>query len=443
MLIISRILAATALALVAGCSVLGGGRSLPASGLVVADEPNAVQAGADVLAHGGDAADAAAATYFALAVTYPVSAGLGGGGLCIVYDAQRASAETFEFLPREPKQGGAYAVPGNVKGFSLLQNTYGLLPWQRVISQAEGFAAAGFTISHALAVRLESGKDVIRLDAGLSAEFLDEAGQVKPAGTLVTAPALAQTLAQIRTGGPQAFYRGPIAESLVAYSQSQGGAISSDDLASYESRLSPPATIKFGDQIAYLPPAKIGAGKFAGLLFHKLLDAGSATRETTIAGVPAVTRSVLDAFGIASLPRDLGATGFAVEDSNGLAVACAVTMDGPFGSGHTAGGTGVILAADPDAGQNGLASAFLTPVIAASGSSVSLAGAAAGGPNGTAAIGSALVELARGDDLVKPGTLHSTGIAPYDTVNVIGCRSGLCAAIPDPGAYGLGAAAPP
>jgi gamma-glutamyltranspeptidase/glutathione hydrolase len=152
----------------------------------------------------------------------------------------------------------------------------------------------------------------------------------------------------------------------------------------------------------------------------------------------------MDAFGLGALPKDLGATGFAAEDVDGLAAACAVTMNGPFGTAHTANGTGVTLATAPNSAQTGLAAAFLTPVVATnSDHTTSLAAAGAGGPNGTAAIVLALLQLATGTDITTPGILHSTGIAPYDTMNVIGCRNGICTALPDPGAHGLGAAAGP
>jgi gamma-glutamyltranspeptidase / glutathione hydrolase len=439
-----RAAAAASLFLLTGCSIIGGGGNpLPPAGLVVGDEPEAVRAGAAILARGGNAVDAVTATYFALSVTYPVAAGLGGGGLCVVRDPVHSRTEAFDFLPHEPDKGGPYAVPGNVSGFSLLQAAYGRLPWQRVISPAEGSAAAGFPISEALAARLASSQDLIRLDAGLSAEFLDESGHVKPAGTIVTASALADTLSQIRSQGSAAFYRGAIASELVAYSGGEGGGITADDLASYAPRRVAPNSSRIGDETVFLPPSLTGAGKFAAaLLSHLVSSDGQPVRAESLAtSVAAATRTTMDAFGLNSLPRDLGATGFAAEDPGGLAVACAVTMDGPFGSAHTATGTGITLASAPDSAQTGLAAAFLTPVIAmSSDGTTSLAGAGAGGPNGTAAIALALLELAAGRDVTRPGVLHSTGIAPYDTVNVIGCQNGICAALPDPGAHGLGAA---
>jgi len=444
MINLRRAVAAASLFLLADCSVLGGSSvPVPAGGLVVGDEPDAVRIGAAILAHGGNAVDAVTATYFALSVTYPVAAGLGGGGLCVVHDRVHSRTEAFDFLAREPGRGGAYAVPGNVGGFSLLQASYGRLPWQRLISPAEGSAATGFPISQALAVRLASSQDYIRLDAGLSAEFLDETGKVKAAGTIVSAPALAETLSEIRRLGSSAFYDGDIATQLTAYSNSEGGRISAEDLSSYSARRIAPSTMRIGDETIFLPPSPTGAGKFAAALLSHLVDAAGQPVQTDnlSASVAAATKTAMDAFGLGSLPRDLGATGFAAEDPDGLSVACAVTMNGPFGSAHTASGTGITLAIAPDSAQTGLAGAFLTPVIAAdSDGATALVGAGAGGPNGTAAIALALLELAAGRDITHPGVLHSTGIAPYDTVNVIGCQNSICSALPDPGAHGLGAA---
>ena len=437
------VIAATAAAVLSGCAVFGGsGTPVPGGGLVVGDEPEAVQAGADVLAHGGNAADAVTATYFSLAVTYPVAAGLGGGGLCIVYDSAKQNAQALDFLPRDPAHGGRYAVPGNVSGFSYLQANYGRLPWQRLISPAEGAAAAGFPISLALDARLDDSQDIIRLDASLSHEFMDETGHVKPVGTRVSAPELAQTLSLIRTQGPEGFYRGQVAKGIVAYTSSEGGALGAADLAAYAPQRQGPAIVHIGNQTVFLPPSRLGAGRFAAALLSRLVDSeGQASAKTGLAAsVAAATKATLDAYHLAALPRDLGATGFAAEDPGGLAVACAVTMNGPFGSGHTATGTGMTLAAAPDTGQAGLAAAFLTPVIAVSDKNFSLAGAGAGGPNGTAGIALALLKLAAGEDVIAPRALSPTGIEPYDTVNVIGCQNGICTATPDPGAHGMGAA---
>ena len=162
---------------------------------------------------------------------------------------------------------------------------------------------------------------------------------------------------------------------------------------------------------------------------------GGDPESAVVAGV----RQSLASFGISALPPDLGGTGFAVIDKNGQAVTCAVTLNGAFGAAHSAGASGVLLANAPSA-PAGIAGAFLTPLIARDGNGrVAMAGAGAGGPNGTAAIAYALLKLASGRELGRPGDLRSTGAAPMVTVNVIACQN-ACVALADPGGHGLGAA---
>lgn len=448
----SRILAGvTGLSLLTGCSInvgntLGLGEATKSTALVVGDEPFAVKVGAAILGQGGNAADAAAAMYFALSVTYPVAAGLGGGGICIVHDPAHNQNEEFDFLARNAAGGGSYAVPGNVRGFALMQSAYGALPWQKVISPAEGYARTGFPISRALATRLTAAEDVIRLDAGLSSEFLDESGHTRAAGSVVTDLQLADTLATIRVQGPDAFYNGPVADKIVAYSTSEGGTISRAELAAYKATRGTPRVMQFGSDYVFLPTSRTGAGAFAGALFDNVVRAEATqvgSKDPQAAVVYAVKQTLSD-FHLTNLPKDLGATGFAATDASGLAVSCAVTMNGPFGSGHTALGTGVTLANAPSSGQVGLASAFLTPVIASprADAPAELAGAGAGGPNGTASIAYALARIARGDEILTRDDLRSTGVAPYDTVNAIVCSGSTCTALPDPAASGLGAAVP-
>lgn len=413
----------------------------PPSGLVVGDEPYAVKAGALVLSQGGSAVDAVTATYFALSVTYPVAAGIGGGGVCVVHDQASGKTESFSFLPRDSASHGPFAVPGNVRGFAAMQAIYGRLPWQRDVSQGEGLAATGFPISRALAARLATSQDVIRLDAGLSAEFLDESGQVKPVGAIVSNSDLAATLAAVRESrGPLGFYSGSVADKLSTYAAGQGGGLETSELAAYNAVEETAHGTPIGNDVVYLPSGNLASGKFASALLAQAI--GSQGGANPAASIAQATKATLDSFHIASLPQDLGATGFAATDATGQAAACAVTMNGPFGSGHTAKGTGVTLAKAPSAGDAGLSAAFLTPVIALDSSgAVALAGAGAGGPNGTAAAVYALTRLTRGDDITRPSELHSTGLAPYDSVNVIACQSGFCAVLPDPGGNGLGAAA--
>jgi len=446
---VSRILAGIAgLTLLAGCALdvgssLGLGGAPKPQAMAVGDEPYAVRIGAATLAQGGSAADAAAAMYFAMSVTYPVAAGLGGGGICVVHDPVRNENTEFDFLARDSAGGGAYAVPGNVRGFALMQGVYGNLPWQKVVSPAEVYARTGFPISRALADRLDEAGDVIRLDAGLASEFMDESGHVKAIGTVVKSPELADTLSLIRQQGADALYDGTVAVKIVAYSSAEGGAIQPGELAGYKATQTMPRVMQMGSDYIFLPAQHTGAGAFAGALLENLARAQSTeigAKDLEAAVVYAVQQTLRD-FKVTALPKDLGATGFAATDARGQAAACAVTMNGPFGSGHTALGTGVTLARAPSSGVAGLASAFLTPVIASPSGDAPpvLAGAGAGGPNGTAAIAYALARVAGGEEVRTRKDLRSTGVAPYDTVNAIVCSGGICVALPDPAAAGLGA----
>ncbi len=428
----------------AGCAErLGLAPASPKSAsIVVGDEPYAVNAAASVLAQGGNAVDAAAALYFALSVTYPVAAGLGGGGICLVHDPASNRTEEFDFLAHDTAARGAFAVPGNVGGFAALHAAFGLLPWPRVVSEAEGFASTGFPISQALATRLSASENVIRLDAGLAAEFMDESGHAKPAGAKVANPDLANVLAAIRTQGPEGFYAKDIGAQIVAYSTAQGGAITGPELAAYRVARGVPQPVHFGSQIVSIPRMETGAGTFAVALFDRLSRAAAADKaasNTEAAVVDATTKTLAD-FSVTNLPNDLGSTGFAATDANGQAVACAVTMNGPFGSGHTAQGTGVTLAKAPATDQAGLAAAFLTPVIATDvDGRMVLAGAGAGGPIGTASIADALVRLGNGDAVTWRGKQDAPGINLYDTANAILCRDTVCSVLVDAGANGLGA----
>jgi gamma-glutamyltranspeptidase/glutathione hydrolase len=267
---------------------------------------------------------------------------------------------------------------------------------------------------------------------------------VKPIGMIVSNSDLAATLAAVREmRGPLGFYTGPIAEKLSTYASGQGGGLEASELAGYTASEETARPVPLGNYVAYLPPGNLASGKFAGALLAQVAGAqGQIESANPAASIAQATKQTLDSFKIASLPQDLGATGFAATDTNGQAAACAVTMNGPFGSGHTAKGTGITLAKAPSSGDAGLAAAFLTPVVAVDASgATALAGAGAGGPNGTAAAIYALTRLARGDEITRPSEVHSTGLAPYDTVNVIACQSGYCAVLPDPGGNGLGAAA--
>src|SRR5262245_56921221 len=109
------------------------------AGAVVADEPRAVLAARDALAAGGSAGDAAVALYFTLAVTLPSSAGLGGGGVCLVYAPDSERPYVLDFLPRASADG-SIGLPGNVRGMAMLHAEYGRIRWMQLLAPAEDLA---------------------------------------------------------------------------------------------------------------------------------------------------------------------------------------------------------------------------------------------------------------------------------------------------------------
>ncbi|HJR20674.1 MAG TPA: gamma-glutamyltransferase [Dongiaceae bacterium] len=121
-------------------------------GGVVADEPRAALVGREVLNAGGNAADAMAAAYFVMSATMPSTAGLGGGGICVVHRAEedQIASEVLDFLPR-PAAGGLVAVPASARGMAALSARYGKLPWAQLVAPAESIAQTGEATSRALA----------------------------------------------------------------------------------------------------------------------------------------------------------------------------------------------------------------------------------------------------------------------------------------------------
>ena len=124
-------------------------------GGVAADEPAAARIAADILAAGGNAADAAVAAALALAVALPSRAGLGGGGVCLVHDPVTGRDEALDFLaPAAADAGMPAAVPALVPGLFALWARSGTLDWPALVAPAEGLARDGLMVSRALAADL-------------------------------------------------------------------------------------------------------------------------------------------------------------------------------------------------------------------------------------------------------------------------------------------------
>ena len=338
----------------------------PFAGAVVADEPQAALIGKRILTAGGSAADAAAAMGFALAVTLPSRASLGGGGACLAYDSSPKSAlagvpEAILFYPAAPANPGSAdrpaAVPMMARGLYLLQARYGVLRPAQVIQPAEQAARNGATVSHALAQDLAAVAGPLSGDPEVRAVFFTGDRPLAEGARLVQ-PALADTLATIRQAGIGDFVQGELARKFAADMPRAGGGVSLADFGKTapvldRAWLIPQASNEF---LALLPAYERGSAPTlaAGMSLSDNPKDIEAARQRALA-VAAATRQGEP--GNANLlsgsvpPGTLGAlpasTTFAAIDGAGRAVVCGTSLDNLFGTGRMAQSTGILLAASP------------------------------------------------------------------------------------------------
>jgi gamma-glutamyltranspeptidase/glutathione hydrolase len=335
-------------------------------GGAVADEPRAALAAKQVLALGGNAADAAVALGLMLTVTLPSRASLGGGGACIAYQPRGDSPnkgvpEAILFPPAAPAQTAGdrpAAVPMMVRGLYLLSARYGSREFGTMVSPAEQAARGGIPVSRALAQDLGPVAGPLIADPAAHAIFAPNGAALTEGGTLVQ-PTLAATLAQIRSVGAGDMYQGLLAHKLVEATAQAGGPISVDDLRQSRATLAAPIVEPAGnDSVAFLPlPADGGLAATAAfrVLRHdpNAYQAAGEASEAVAARFRA-TGGAADALLAAgnaapALPLLPASTSFVVLDRKGGAVACALTNNNLFGTGRIAPGTGIILAASPAA----------------------------------------------------------------------------------------------
>jgi gamma-glutamyltranspeptidase/glutathione hydrolase len=249
-------------------------------GVVVSSSDLASDIGASVLARGGTAVDAAVATAFAMAVTYPTAGNIGGGGFMIVR-TEDGSATTFDYREKAPGKstqtmyldgkgeivrrltGAGYlapGVPGTVRGMALAHSRFGKLPWKDVVMPAATLARDGFAMSASLArgLNIELG-DSMKAFKGSVAAYGKADGTPWKAGELIILADLAKTLTAIATDGPDAFYTGWIADLIDKDMAANGGLITKADLAAYQAKERPAVRGTFlGYDIISMPPPSSG-----------------------------------------------------------------------------------------------------------------------------------------------------------------------------------------
>jgi gamma-glutamyltranspeptidase/glutathione hydrolase len=394
-----------------GCAVAA--RAAPSDrasarhGMVVTTQSLASEAGADILKKGGNAIDAAVAIGYALAVVHPAAGNIGGGGFMTIR-FKDGSSRFIDFRERAAKsatrtmfQDGfgqvipelsqtgflAAAVPGTVSGFDLALSRYGSMRRDALMAPAIALADDGFVLRAGDVGNIAEVAAELARDPAASAIFLRH-GKVPKAGSRLRQPDLAQSLRLIAKDGADAFYRGPIAEEIVAASQNHHGILQLSDFTEYAAHERDPVNCSYrGYQIITAPPPSSGGAALCEMLNilegydlaamgfhspaelhvlaeamrHAFFDRNRALGDPDFVENP-LTRMLDKAYAAeiratihrqATPSRKLGSvevsfegnhtTDYAVIDAAGTAVAVVYTLNDWFGAKVVAGRTGILL----------------------------------------------------------------------------------------------------
>lgn len=243
-------------------------------GAVAAPDQYAAEVAAQVLKNGGNAVDAAVATAFTLAVTYPEAGNIGGGGFMTLFmdgkpyfldyreTAPKAATKTMylddkgEVIENLSLVGAkAAGVPGTVMGLWEAHKRFGKLPWSDLITPAIGYANDGFKVADQ---QFQYREDAIGLFNGQT-NFTEYFGTMRP-GEVFKQPQMAETLTRIAAVGPDEFYKGKTADLLVAQMQRDGGLITKEDLANYRAKWREPMRVDWQGNTLYTAPLPSSGG---------------------------------------------------------------------------------------------------------------------------------------------------------------------------------------
>jgi len=262
-------------------SLAEGGRTpiYATNGMVSSASKLASEVGAETLRQGGNAVDAAVATAFALAVTWPSAGNIGGGGF-LVYHGDDGEATTFDFREKAPTAATermylgldgtvvnnsnhfgplAVGVPGTVAGLFLAHTRLGSLPWEDLVQPAVELARGGIPITYSLQTGFERSASRFKQYPASEHKFIKADGSYYKLGETWVQPDLAHTLELIRDNGADGFYKGENAERLASFMADIGGLITEEDLAAYAAREREPIRgIYRGYEIVSMPPPSSG-----------------------------------------------------------------------------------------------------------------------------------------------------------------------------------------
>jgi gamma-glutamyltranspeptidase/glutathione hydrolase len=249
-------------------------------GMVVSAHYLASQIGVEVLKKGGNAIDAAIATGFALAVTYPAAGNIGGGGFMLVYLSD-GRVTAFDFREKAPAAAharmyldanGQYiedlnhegylaiGVPGTVAGFFMAHEKFGSKPMRELIAPSIQLAEKGFPVTWGLYDDFKEYAPIFKKYPASAKAFLKNGEAIYGPGEIWRQPDLAQTLRRIQKYGRDGFYKGETARLLAVDMQKNGGLITEADLANYAAKERQPlhGTYRGYDVYSMCPPSSGG-----------------------------------------------------------------------------------------------------------------------------------------------------------------------------------------
>jgi gamma-glutamyltranspeptidase/glutathione hydrolase len=244
---------------------------------VASANPMAVNAGLEVLAAGGNAADAAVAVQAMLGLVEPQSSGLGGGGFLLYYDAATSHITAFDgreaapagatpgmFLDEKGEplsyrdavlSGRSTGVPAAIAMLGAAHARHGALPWQRLFEPAIRAAESGFIVPQRLA-RFANSSFPQAAEPDVRALFSRADGKPVQAGDLLTNPAYAETLRQVAARGPRALLEPPISDAIIArtHAEPRAGTLAASDFANYHPGIGDPLCGPYLVYIVCVPP---------------------------------------------------------------------------------------------------------------------------------------------------------------------------------------------
>ncbi|MCT4712140.1 gamma-glutamyltransferase [Enterobacteriaceae bacterium H11S18] len=380
-------------------------------GMVATVDALATQVGVDILKQGGNAVDAAVAVGYALAVTHPQAGNLGGGGFMLLRTkgGKTTAIDFREMAPEKAsrdmfldEQGNADSkksltsplasgTPGTVAGFSLALEKYGTMPLNKVIQPAFKLAREGYIVNEALADDLKQyGSEVLPSHENSRAIFWKKDGSLLQKGDRLIQVNLAKSLELIAENGPDAFYKGPIADQIAEEMAKSGGLISKADLANYKAVERKPISGEYrGYEVYSMPPpssggihivqilnilenfdlAKYGFGSADAMQLVAEAEKYAYADRSEYLGDPDFVKVPWQALTSKAYAKSLAekidvnkarpssdikpgrlapyesnqTTHFSVVDKDGNAVAVTYTLNTNFGSGIVAGNTGILM----------------------------------------------------------------------------------------------------